>query len=267
MKNRMLFSDILGSHVTCRFGRNFWSVTRQKCLPGRLSPTCSPQLLSDRCYCTSLIIFDLIILFISFISFILFIPFVFPNLPVNFKKRLIKCLTLPRMQSTFSLRSVRFRASFVLSLSMHSRHCRTPLLLHANHLFDRAISLEPAGRVSPKFPRSAKSETFEAARGAELRMLCDAQAYPAPAFRSVYFDIIIRGTTVSCTSSRSLFTTLADFHLSGTDNPFNRQSIVLVVALSYPPNLCKKRQEVVCAPCSNVQDLSQNVPDTVLDPA
>ncbi|PBC29922.1 Down syndrome cell adhesion molecule protein [Apis cerana cerana] len=44
---------------------------------------------------------------------------------------------------------------------------------------------EPAGRVSPKFPKSAKSDAFEVASGAVLSLLCDAQAFPGPAFRSV----------------------------------------------------------------------------------
>lgn len=46
--------------------------------------------------------------------------------------------------------------------------------------------LEPAGRVSPKFPKSAKSDSFEVANGAVISLLCDAQAFPAPAFRSVH---------------------------------------------------------------------------------
>lgn len=44
---------------------------------------------------------------------------------------------------------------------------------------------EPAGRVSPKFPKSAKSDAFEVACGAVVSLLCDAQAFPAPTFRSV----------------------------------------------------------------------------------
>lgn len=44
---------------------------------------------------------------------------------------------------------------------------------------------EPAGRVSPKFPKSAKSDSFEVASIAEFSLLCDAQAFPAPTFRSV----------------------------------------------------------------------------------
>ncbi|KAK0091472.1 hypothetical protein PV326_003179, partial [Microctonus aethiopoides] len=50
-------------------------------------------------------------------------------------------------------------------------------------LFHRS---EPVGKVSPKFPRSAKSESFDVITGKELRMLCDAQAYPAPTFRSFF---------------------------------------------------------------------------------
>jgi len=48
------------------------------------------------------------------------------------------------------------------------------------------FTLEPAGRVSPKFPKSAKSDSFEVANGAVISLLCDAQAFPAPAFRSVH---------------------------------------------------------------------------------
>nr|XP_050869934.1 cell adhesion molecule Dscam2-like isoform X19 [Vespula vulgaris] len=47
----------------------------------------------------------------------------------------------------------------------------------------RLVITEPAGRVSPKFPKSAKSDSFEVAMGIELSLLCDAQAFPAPAFR------------------------------------------------------------------------------------
>ncbi|XP_050573275.1 cell adhesion molecule Dscam2 isoform X39 [Bombus affinis] len=47
----------------------------------------------------------------------------------------------------------------------------------------RLVITEPAGRVSPKFPKSAKSDSFEMANGAELSLLCDAQAFPAPTFR------------------------------------------------------------------------------------
>lgn len=46
--------------------------------------------------------------------------------------------------------------------------------------------LEPAGRVAPKFPKMAKSNSFEIAKDDEISLLCDAQAFPAPAFRSVY---------------------------------------------------------------------------------
>ncbi|XP_024939095.1 Down syndrome cell adhesion molecule-like protein Dscam2 isoform X29 [Cephus cinctus] len=47
----------------------------------------------------------------------------------------------------------------------------------------RLVITEPAGRVSPKFPKSAKSDSFEVAKNTELSLLCDAQAFPAPAFR------------------------------------------------------------------------------------
>ncbi|XP_026295684.1 Down syndrome cell adhesion molecule isoform X5 [Apis mellifera] len=47
----------------------------------------------------------------------------------------------------------------------------------------RLVITEPAGRVSPKFPKSAKSDAFEVASGAVVSLLCDAQAFPAPAFR------------------------------------------------------------------------------------
>ncbi|XP_047359178.1 Down syndrome cell adhesion molecule-like protein Dscam2 isoform X21 [Vespa velutina] len=47
----------------------------------------------------------------------------------------------------------------------------------------RLVITEPAGRVSPKFPKSAKSDSFEVTMGIELSLLCDAQAFPAPAFR------------------------------------------------------------------------------------
>ncbi|CAD1475935.1 unnamed protein product [Heterotrigona itama] len=43
---------------------------------------------------------------------------------------------------------------------------------------------QPAGRVSPKFPKSAKSDSFEVANDAQLSLLCDAQAFPAPTFRT-----------------------------------------------------------------------------------
>ncbi|KAH0947632.1 hypothetical protein HN011_008031 [Eciton burchellii] len=64
----------------------------------------------------------------------------------------------------------------VLSLA---RTCR----FKANNKFR---TLEPAGRVAPKFPKMAKSNSFEVANDVEMSLLCDAQAFPAPAFRSVY---------------------------------------------------------------------------------
>ncbi|XP_071633891.1 Down syndrome cell adhesion molecule 1 isoform X16 [Temnothorax longispinosus] len=56
----------------------------------------------------------------------------------------------------------------------------------------RLVITEPAGRVSPKFPKSAKSDSFEVANGAVISLLCDAQAFPAPAFRWYKF---IEGTS------------------------------------------------------------------------
>lgn len=50
-------------------------------------------------------------------------------------------------------------------------------------------ALEPAGRVTPKFPKTAKSNSFEVTNDAEISLLCDAQAFPAPAFRSVHRHI------------------------------------------------------------------------------
>ncbi|XP_015172314.1 PREDICTED: Down syndrome cell adhesion molecule-like protein Dscam2 isoform X33 [Polistes dominula] len=47
----------------------------------------------------------------------------------------------------------------------------------------RLVITEPAGRMSPKFPKSAKSDSFEVTMGIELSLLCDVQAFPAPAFR------------------------------------------------------------------------------------
>ncbi|XP_029175722.1 Down syndrome cell adhesion molecule-like protein Dscam2 isoform X8 [Nylanderia fulva] len=56
----------------------------------------------------------------------------------------------------------------------------------------RLVITEPAGRVSPKFPKSAKSDSFEVANGAVISLLCDAQAFPAPGFRWYKF---IEGTS------------------------------------------------------------------------
>lgn len=46
---------------------------------------------------------------------------------------------------------------------------------------------DPAGQVPPKFPRSSKSrsDSFEMKANTTLSILCDAQAFPAPSFRSV----------------------------------------------------------------------------------
>jgi len=54
------------------------------------------------------------------------------------------------------------------------------------------LHVEPAGRVSPKFPKMAKINSFEVANDAEISLLCDAQAFPAPAFRSVHINIFYR---------------------------------------------------------------------------
>ncbi|XP_050461783.1 cell adhesion molecule Dscam2 isoform X26 [Cataglyphis hispanica] len=56
----------------------------------------------------------------------------------------------------------------------------------------RLVITEPAGRVAPKFPKMAKSNSFEVAKDDEISLLCDAQAFPAPAFRWYKF---IEGTS------------------------------------------------------------------------
>ncbi|XP_071567227.1 Down syndrome cell adhesion molecule 1 isoform X18 [Temnothorax nylanderi] len=56
----------------------------------------------------------------------------------------------------------------------------------------RLVITEPAGRVAPKFPKTAKSNSFEVTNDAEISLLCDAQAFPAPAFRWYKF---IEGTS------------------------------------------------------------------------
>lgn len=45
------------------------------------------------------------------------------------------------------------------------------------------VSLEPVGRVSPKIPKSAKSDSFEVKSGSMYSLLCEAQAFPVPIFR------------------------------------------------------------------------------------
>jgi len=45
------------------------------------------------------------------------------------------------------------------------------------------VSLEPVGRVSPKYPKSAKSDSFEVMSGSKYSLLCEAQAFPTPVFR------------------------------------------------------------------------------------
>lgn len=44
-------------------------------------------------------------------------------------------------------------------------------------------SVEPMGRVSPKFPTGDISRTFVANKGDGVPLLCPAQGFPAPAFR------------------------------------------------------------------------------------
>lgn len=47
-------------------------------------------------------------------------------------------------------------------------------------------SVEPVGRVSPKFTTGDKSRAFDANGGDSVTLLCPAQAFPAPSFR--YFS-------------------------------------------------------------------------------
>ncbi|XP_021929580.1 Down syndrome cell adhesion molecule-like protein Dscam2 isoform X6 [Zootermopsis nevadensis] len=47
----------------------------------------------------------------------------------------------------------------------------------------RLVITEPVGRVSPKFPKSAKSDSFEMNSGSMYSLLCEAQAFPVPIFR------------------------------------------------------------------------------------
>lgn len=39
--------------------------------------------------------------------------------------------------------------------------------------------------MAPKFPKSAKINSFEISDATEVSLLCDAQAFPAPVFRFV----------------------------------------------------------------------------------
>lgn len=58
-------------------------------------------------------------------------------------------------------------------------------LIIGNFLWRLLDLSDPAGRVAPKFPKSAKINSFDVSVETELSLLCDAQAFPAPVFRSV----------------------------------------------------------------------------------
>lgn len=49
--------------------------------------------------------------------------------------------------------------------------------------FDIFLKIEPVASVKPKFPSLDKSRTFESKQFLSVTLLCQAQAFPVPAFR------------------------------------------------------------------------------------
>lgn len=63
---------------------------------------------------------------------------------------------------------------------------RVPFRIWRFKISKNSFSLEPVAGVLPKFPTAYSSASFQGKSDESLTLLCPAQAFPAPAFRSVY---------------------------------------------------------------------------------
>ncbi|KAF4517353.1 hypothetical protein B566_EDAN011740 [Ephemera danica] len=55
---------------------------------------------------------------------------------------------------------------------------------YVKHKGFRYLLLEPMSRMRPNFPKTAKSNSFEAVNGFRYSLLCEAQGFPPPSFRT-----------------------------------------------------------------------------------
>lgn len=87
----------------------------------------------------------------------------------------------PKFPTMETGRSFTFSSNSCVTVLCPAQAFPAPLFRY--FIYDTLVSLEPVGRVSPKFPSMDSSRSFSALLNASLTILCPAQAFPVPLFR------------------------------------------------------------------------------------